>query len=82
MQDNIFHSILLVMTICNINFVICSVKPIKNYNSTLHFPSAIGIAVSSAVSGLFSSKVSARSLIMKESAKARLGGMIEQSLLK
>ena len=34
------------------------------------------------VSGLSSSKVSACSLLIKESAAARLGGMIEQSLLK
>ena len=34
------------------------------------------------VSGLFSSKVSACSMLIKNSAEARLGGMIEQSLLK
>ena len=34
------------------------------------------------VSGLSSSKVSACSMLIKESAEARLGGMIEQSLLK
>ena len=34
------------------------------------------------VSGLSSSKASARSMLIKNSAEARLGGMIEQSLLK
>ena len=36
----------------------------------------------SVVSGLFSSKVSVCSRVIKNSAEARLGGMIEQSLLK
>ena len=34
------------------------------------------------VSGLSSSKVSACNMLIKESAEARMGGMIEQSLLK